>query len=117
MEDERYSGSIIYRSVGQIVKMFIGAVLAVLILNILCSVYYRRPAVYNRDTHATAVIHRSGGCLVSSTEGRGINYVDASGYFNFDKPLSKDGYILCLGASNLEALQVMQSENYVNVCR
>lgn len=108
--------SCIYKTIWQIVKIFIAAVIALLILNIFCLIYYRRPEVYNRDTNATAVIHRPGGCLVSSTEGRGINHVDSSGYFNFDKPLSKDGYILCLGASNLEGLQVMQSENYVNVC-
>lgn len=114
--EERFSGSIIFRCIRQIAKLFIAGMVAVMILNILCAVYYRRPGVYNRETNATTVIHRPEGCVVSLTEGRGINYVDSSGYFNYDKPLSKDGYILCLGASNLEALQVMQSENYVNVC-
>ena len=85
--------SIIHRSIGEIIKICLSLGIAILILNVICFMYYKRPGVYNRDTNATSVVHRPGGCLVSSTEGRGINYVDSSGYFNFDKPLSKDGYM------------------------
>lgn len=53
--------------------------------------------------------------MVRGSEGYGINYADENGYLNDDDlPLSKN-YILLMGSSHAEGLQVMQKDNMVSV--
>ncbi len=53
--------------------------------------------------------------IVRGLEGYGVNYADQNGYMNLsDLPLKSD-YILFMGSSHLEGLQVMQDQNMVSV--
>ncbi|NLI53882.1 MAG: hypothetical protein GX417_06085 [Clostridiales bacterium] len=49
------------------------------------------------------------------SEGYGINYADKNGYMNSDSLPLRDDYILFMGSSHLEGLQVMQDQNMVTL--
>lgn len=53
--------------------------------------------------------------LVRGMEGYGINYADDNGYINDDSTPLSENYILFMGSSHLEGLQVMQNQNMVTV--
>lgn len=53
--------------------------------------------------------------MVRGSEGYGINYVDENGYLNDDDLPLSEHYILLMGSSHAEGLQVMQKDNMVSV--
>ena len=53
--------------------------------------------------------------MVRGSEGYGINYVDENGYLNDDTLPLKDNYILLMGSSHAEGLQIMQKDTMASV--
>lgn len=92
------------------------ALAAALVCANLVSYFYRSGAGSIPREHAFSTsIRTPNSRLVRGSEGYGINYADENGYLNLsDQPLSKN-YILLMGSSHAEGLQVMQKYNMATV--
>ena len=95
-----------------IVKWVLAALVAIIILNIVCFVYHRPVGWIERTNSSTNWIWDPGKLVVWGKEGYGIHRVDNRGYVNEDKPLINNGYILIMGASHSQGLHVRQGERY-----
>lgn len=90
-------------------------ILAVLVINMLCFLYFRAPGWVQRSGNATDAIWEPQKYIIKGDEGFGINYVDSNGYVNPEKQISGDELILCMGASFLQGKEVMQSDKYTSL--
>ncbi len=80
------------------------------------SFFYRSGAgSIMRDNAFSTSIRTPNSRIVRGAEGYGINHVDENGYLNDnDLPLNEN-YILLMGSSHAEGLQVMQKDNMASV--
>lgn len=80
------------------------------------SFFYRSGAgLIQRENAYTTSIRTQNSSILRATEGFGINHVDAKGYLNDDKLPLSEHYILLMGSSHAEGLQVMQKDNMASV--
>ena len=98
-----------------IVSWGLALLIALLIANG-ASFFYRSGAgSIQRENAYSASIRTPNSSIVRGAEGYGINRVDAKGYLNDDKLPLSGHYILLMGSSHAEGLQVMQRDNMASV--
>lgn len=88
---------------------------ALLIANGISFVYRSGAGSIQRENAYSGSIRTPNSNIVRASEGYGINHVDAKGYLNDDRLPLSDHYILLMGSSHAEALQVMQQDNMASV--
>ena len=81
------------------------------LINIICFFYYRDPGGSNRETGAVSYIVERGRYWINFEEGYGVNKADRNGYINDNSNLS-DKYILILGNSQTQGINVFSSQRY-----
>lgn len=91
-------------------KSAIGFMLALFVINLATVLYYYVPAMIPRTNAATNSILVPESVCINADEGFGIAFTDRYGYMNPSLPL-EDKFVLMLGSSHLEGIQVMQHEN------
>ena len=82
-----------------------------IIINFLLYGYYRRPPKIVVQA-ATDKIWAANSLIIDRTEGFGTVRTDANGYNNTFLPSDVDNYILLMGSSHTQAINVDQDENY-----
>lgn len=90
-------------------------VCAFVVINLMCFVYNRDTAGVFRNGGALAFAYQPDTLIINNSEGNGWARVDKNGYLNESAELSDDGYILVLGNSMTNAVQVAPDEKYVSV--
>ena len=81
------------------------------LINIICLFYFRDPGGSNRETGAVSYIVERGRYWINFEEGYGVNKADRNGYINDNSNLS-DKYILILGNSQTQGINVFSSQRY-----
>ncbi len=104
------------RKTGQAILSWGLALLVALLIANGISFFYRSGAgsIQRENAYSTS-IRTPNSSIVRASEGYGINHVDAKGYLNNDDLPLSEHYILLMGSSHAEALQVMQKDNMVSV--
>lgn len=91
------------------IKIILAAALGIVLLDIFCAFYYN-PTGYVKSVHgATDLVRESGAFTSRATEGIAWMAMDENGYNNAEVP--EDIFVLMMGSSHTEALNVMQHEN------
>lgn len=89
-----------------------GALAVALLLANGVSFFYRSGAgSIQRENAFSTSIRTPNSRIVRGAEGYGVNYVDENGYLNPRELQLGDEFILLLGSSHAEGLQVMQADN------
>lgn len=89
-------------------KRIMAVILAVLIMNTLCFLYYN--PLHGSDLNNYRLEPNTIG--LNAVEGLAVLYSDSNGFSNEDIPLAEDGYILVMGSSQSKADQVSINERY-----
>ncbi|MDD4311564.1 MAG: hypothetical protein PHW41_03690 [Eubacteriales bacterium] len=87
------------------------AFVAVLVANGISFFYRSGAGSIDRENAYSYSIRTPNSWMVRGSEGYGINRVDQNGYLNDDTLPRKDNYILLMGSSHAEGLQVMQKDS------
>lgn len=92
---------------------FVGAsILAFIMLNEFCVIYYNYPVHTPTDTGATDYVWDKNFRYSVATEGFGSGTMDSMGYNNsFPHDMNKGIDILIMGSSHMEAYQIAQNDN------
>lgn len=90
-------------------------VIAVACANFLSFFYRSGAGSILRDNAFSSSIRTPNSRLVRASEGYGINYADENGYLNTTELPLRENYILLMGSSHAEGLQVMQKDNMTSV--
>lgn len=93
----------------QAIKTILAVLTGILLLDIFCAFYYN-PTGYVYSGHGATDLAREAGAFTSrATEGVAWMKMDANGYNNPSVP--DDIFVLMMGSSHTEALNVMQRDN------
>ena len=93
----------------------LAALIAALIANGISFFYRSGAGSIPRENAFSTSIRTPNSRMVRGSEGYGINHVDENGYLNADTLPLKGNYILMMGSSHAEGLQVMQRDNMVSL--
>ena len=95
---------------------WIGAFLiAFVILNCVCFIYYKPSAWITRKDGVTDGVRRPYSITVMGTEGYGVTKLDANGFANDNKPLIENGYVLAMGAFHTQGKEVGSGKKYTDI--
>ena len=89
--------------------------IALLLANGVAFLYRSGAGSIQREHAYSTSIRTPNSIIVRGAEGYGINAVDENGYLNDDRLPLKERYILLMGSSHAEALQVMQKNTMTSV--
>lgn len=92
------------------------AFMIALVLANIVSLFYRSGAgsIQRENAYSTS-IRTPNSKIVRGAEGYGVNAVDGNGYLNDDRLPMKERYILLMGSSHAEGLQIMQKDTMTSV--
>lgn len=99
----------------EIVQWGLAVGISMFMVSCLCFFYYRQTGWIERSGNATSAIWEPGTVLVNMIEGAGIVTVDENGYTNPPGMVLSDELVLCMGASYVQAKEVMASERYTTL--
>jgi len=98
-----------------ILSWCLAALIAVLIANGISFFYRSGAGSIPRENAFSSSIRTPNSRMVRGSEGYGINHVDKNGYLNDDTLPLRENYILMMGSSHAEGLQVMQKDSMVSL--
>lgn len=84
-------------------------------VNLACYFYRSGAGSISRENAYSISIRTPNSRIVRGAEGYGINYIDEKGYPNTNNLPLSNNYILLMGSSHAEGLQVMQKDNMATV--
>lgn len=93
------------------IKTILGVLAGILILNLFCTFYYNPTAYIPSDSGATDLIREQDAFTSRATEGIAWMHTDENGYVNSAVPGDDGIFVLMMGSSHTEALNVMPDEN------
>jgi len=94
-----------------VIQFIVSFIITGLIINLVLFSYFKRPPKINVQA-ATDKIWGKESVIIDRTEGFGTVRTDANGYNNTFIPSEVDNYILLMGSSHTQAINVNQNENY-----
>lgn len=94
-----------------ILSWCLAAIIAVSCANLISFFYRSGAGSINRENAFSISIRTPNSRMVRGSEGYGINHVDSNGYLNDDTLPLSEHYILLMGSSHAEGLQVMQKDS------
>jgi len=95
----------------QAIKVILGVITGLLLLNLFCTFYYNPTAYVPSDNGATDLVRESGAFTSRATEGIAWMTIDENGYVNASAPGEDGIFVLMMGSSHTEALNVMPGES------
>lgn len=95
----------------QMIKIILGVLTGVVLLDLFCAFYYNPTGYVESKTGATDLVREPGAFTSRATEGIAWATIDANGYNNAAVPEDGDIFVLMMGSSHTEALNVMQNES------
>lgn len=99
----------------QIVQWFLAIVISLIILNSIVSFYALSPGFLHRDGGATRGVWMPESFIVKGDEGRSISRVDRNGYINVSDKLADSEYVLFMGNSQSNGIQVDADKRYISL--
>lgn len=99
----------------QIAQWALAAVIATIILNCIVACYELYPGYLHRDGGATRGVWMPHYFIVKGDEGRAISEVDGNGYINASNDLADSGYVLFMGNSQSNGIQVAVEKRYISL--
>ena len=103
------------KTIKALLSWCLAAVISLLIANLVSFFYRSGAGSIPRENAFSTSIRTPNSRIVRGSEGYGINHVDENGYLNDDTLPLKDNYILMMGSSHAEGLQVMQRDSMTSV--
>ena len=103
------------KTIKALLSWCLAAVISLLIANLISFFYRSGAGSIPRENAFSTSIRTPNSRMVRASEGYGINHVDENGYLNDDTLPLKDNYILLMGSSHAEGLQVMQQDTMTSV--
>lgn len=103
------------KTIKTLLSWCLAAVISLLIANLISFFYRSGAGSIPRENALSTSIRTPNSRMVRGSEGYGINHVDENGYLNDDTLPLKDNYILLMGSSHAEGLQVMQQDTMTSV--
>lgn len=103
------------KTIKTLLSWCLAAVISLLLANLISFFYRSGAGSIPRENAFSSSIRTPNSRMVRGSEGYGINHVDENGYLNDDTLPLKDDYILMMGSSHAEGLQVMQKDSMVSV--
>lgn len=94
-----------------VIKTVSAVAAALIILDLFCAWYYNPSSYVRDDERATDVVREYGTFTSRATEGFGWMRMDANGYNNAAVPGDDGVFVLMMGSSHAEGLNVQQAEN------
>ena len=98
-----------------LIKMMFSGILALIILSLLCLVYYNPPLALPQPDGYTNYKFPLNTSWSFMTEGNGRGTTNSLGYNDLQDPVAGEKAICFLGSSHTEALQVDTEKNFVSV--
>jgi len=102
------------RLLRQVFQFWLAMVVSFFIVNAFMNLYFRSSGFVKRSTNATSALSMPDSTYVMGYEGYAINRTDSNGYFNRTSKLQED-YILVMGSSQTEGMQVGMDETYISI--
>ena len=99
----------------QIEQWMLAVVVGSIILNCIVACYELSPGLPHRAGGATEVIYVPNSFIVNSDEGRSISRVDGNGYINARNDLADSGYVIFMGNSQSDGIQVASEKRYISL--
>ncbi len=103
------------KTIKTLLSWCLAAVISLLLANLISFFYRSGAGSIPRENAYSTSIRTPNSRMVRGSEGYGINHVDENGYLNDDSLPLRDNYILMMGSSHAEGLQVMQKDSMVSV--
>ena len=98
----------------QIIQWLFAIAISTFILNGIDACYELYPGYLHRDGGATRGVWMPHYFMVKSDEGRAISGVDGNGYINASDDLADSGYVLFMGNSQSNGIQVDAEKRYIS---
>lgn len=95
----------------QRIKIILGVLTGIALLNLFCAFYYNPTGYVESGTGATDLVREPGAFTSRATEGIAWATIDKNGYNNAAAPEDGEIFVLMMGSSHTEALNVMQDES------
>ena len=92
-------------------KIILAVIVGVILLDVFCIFYYNPTGYVDPDNGATDLIREPGAFTSRATEGIAWMSMDENGYNNANIPGEDGVFVLMMGSSHTEALNVMQEDN------
>lgn len=93
------------------IRIILGVLTGLALLDLFCAFYYNPTGYVESGTGATDLVREPGAFTSRATEGIAWARIDANGYNNASAPDEGDIFVLMMGSSHTEALNVMQDES------
>ncbi|MDP3447727.1 MAG: SGNH/GDSL hydrolase family protein [Eubacteriales bacterium] len=103
------------KTVQNILSWCVALAIALLCANLISFFYRSGAGSIQRENAYSRSIRTPNSWIVRGAEGYGINRVDEKGYLNASKLRLSENYILLMGSSHAEGLQVMQRDTMASV--
>lgn len=97
----------------QMIQWIIAIVVSGVILNVVVAFYSLTPGFIHRDGGPTEGIYIPNTVIIMGDEGKSISKIDNNGYINPSSDLVDSGYILVMGNSQSNAIQVEEDKRYI----
>lgn len=95
----------------QKLRPILGVLIGIILLDIFCAFYYNPTGYVTDDTGATDLIREPGAFTSRATEGVAWMTMDENGYNNPAVPGEEGVFVLLMGSSHTEALNVLPENN------
>lgn len=95
----------------KLIKPALGILAGLMILNLFCTFYYNPTGYIPSGTGATDLVREKGAFTSRATEGIAFMHIDEYGYVNPSVPGDDGIFVLMMGSSHTEALNVMPEDN------
>ena len=89
--------------------------MSIVILNCIVAFYALSPGFLHRDGGPTRGVWMPGSLIIKGDEGRSVSRVDGNGYINASDDLTDSGYVLFMGNSQSNGIQVDVDKRYISL--
>lgn len=99
----------------QIFQWLFAIAISTVILNCIVACYELSPGLPHRTGGATEMVYVPNYFIVNSDEGRSVSRVDGNGYINASDDLADSGFVLVMGNSQSNGIQVNEDKRYISL--
>lgn len=97
----------------QATQWFAAIAASIVILNCIVAFYALSPGFLHRDGGATRGVWMPNSLIIKGDEGRSVSRIDGNGYINENDDLADSGYVLFMGNSQSNGIQVDVDKRYI----
>lgn len=99
----------------QTIQWLLAIAVSTIILNVIVAFYALSPGFLHRDSGATRGVWMPDSFIIKGDEGGSVSRVDGNGYINASDELADSGYVLFMGNSQSNGIQVGADKRYISL--